>query len=165
MRVSSQQETDIEKVYKMYADMLFRISYSALLSKEDAEDAVHEVFMKYLNRKPHFKSSEHEKAWLIRVTLNQCKDIGRRKKIRKYTPLDEIIESPKVKEDSIGILEQVFALPEKYKTAIILHYFEGYSIEEISSALKLTKSAVKMRLLRGREYLKKEMDKEGNDYV
>ncbi len=155
----------VEELYDRYADMLFRLAYSALFSKEDAEDAIQEVFSKYLKKMPYFSESEHEKAWFIRVTVNQCRDIRRRRAIRGYTPLEEMTESPTYENDSAAILEQVFALPDKYKTAIILHYFEEYSVADIASALKITKSAVKMRLSRGRDLLKTEIDKGGDGYV
>lgn len=165
MEASRDRELKLAEKYVAYGDMLFRIAYSSLLSKEDAEDAVQEVFTKYLKKAPSFKGEEHERAWFIRVTVNQCHDIQRRQKVRGYTPLHEMVERPILDEDPDSILEEVLGLPESYKTAILLHYFEGYSVEEIALILKITKSAVKMRLLRGRELLKKEISKEGSNHV
>lgn len=149
----------IEDAYDRHADMLFRIAYSVVLSKEDAEDAIQEVFAKYVKNAPAFREREHEKAWFVRVTINQCRDTQRRRAIRSYTPLDEIIETPVADNKSASVLEQVLLLPSKYKTAIILYYFEDFSVENIAKALRITKSAVKMRLARGREYQKNEITK------
>lgn len=153
----------VSVLYDHYAAILFRISYAELLSREDAEDAVQEVFSTYLNKKPSFQNAEHEKAWFIRVTINQCRDSWRRKKLRRYTPLEEVVHLP-AKEQENSMLALILELPEKYKTPILLHYLEGFRVEEISHILHLTQSAVKMRLSRGRDLLKKkrtEVDSHG----
>lgn len=143
--------------YDRYADMLFRTAYAMLLSKHDAEDAVSDVFEKFIRKNKTFNDSEHEKAWFLRVTVNTCHDLQRRKSIRSYTPLEEIADISESSEKDTGILESVFALPEKYKMCILLHYFEGFSAKETASALGVSESAVKMRLMRAREMLKAEL--------
>lgn len=143
--------------YERYADMLFRVAYSELLSKEDAEDTISEVFYKFIKKKPEFRDAEHEKAWFIRVTVNQCHDLQRKRVLRSYTPLDEIAELPSPEKAEHFVLEDVLALPEKYKLVLILYYFEELKIEEIAAALKISKAAVKMRLNRGRVSLKDRM--------
>ncbi len=147
------------EVYDKYADMLYRLAYSMVLSTHDAEDVVHDVFAKYLMKNPHFKDEEHEKAWFLRVTVNQCHDFAKKQKYRNYTPLEEVVATVETKED-LGLLPAVLALDEKYKMVLLLHYFEGYSVEEIAFSLKLSVSAVKMRLSRGREKLKHQIGKE-----
>lgn len=152
---ASQNHLDfIESVYSRYSDMLFRLAYAQLNSKHDAEDAVADVFVKYLSARPVFKDLEHEKAWFIRVLLNKCKDMMRRKCVRAYTPLDDVVQTAATPEESKALLDAVLQLPEKSKTAILLHYFEGFSLEETAIILKTTVSAVKMRLMRGRTALK-----------
>lgn len=150
----------VETVYEKYADMLYRTAYSLLLSLHDAEDATAEVFVKYIKNRPSFNDSEHEKAWLLRVTVNTCHDIQRRRTVRTYTPIDELAAVLPAEDTSAktDVLESVLALPEKYRVCVILHYFEDFSVEQIAKALGLTKSAVKMRLARAREMLKKELD-------
>lgn len=151
------------EVYDKYANPLFRLAYSMVLSSHDAEDIVHDVYAKYFTKLPHFRDEEHEKAWFLRVTVNQCHDFARKQKHRTYTPLEEVITMADTKED-LGVLPAIFALDEKYKVVLLLHYFEGYSVEEIALALKLSVSAIKMRLSRGREQLKLQIGKE-NPYV
>ena len=149
----------MEQVYEKYADMLYRLAYSMLLSSHDAEDVVHDVYAKYLIKSPTFRDEEHEKAWFLRVTVNQCHDFAKKQKYRNYTPLEEVVTLADTKED-LGVLPAVLSLEDKYKIVLLLHYFEGYSVEEVAFYLNLSHSAVKMRLSRGREKLKKQIGKE-----
>lgn len=161
MSVFKISKTDFERVYDRYADMLYRLAFSHLQSREDAEDVIQEVFVKYLGATSAFKDAEHEQAWFIRVTVNACYDFLRKKKYRLHVSLDEIEETVAKEEDALSDVSQMLSgIPPKYKTVMLLYYFEGYSVEEISQILKLSKSAVKMRLSRGRELLKEQMEKE-----
>lgn len=147
-------KNDIEAVYDMYADMLYRLSLSYLQNSEDARDAVQDVFIKYVTASDIFKDDEHKKAWLIRVTVNCCNDMLRRRKLRNYVPLDEISETVAIDEESDSdIMNCLKLIPPKNRAAVILHYLEGYSVEETAKVLKISVSAVKMRLKRGREAL------------
>ena len=147
-------KNDVEAVYDMYADMRYRLALSYLRNTEDAQDAVHDVFIKYTASPKIFKDEEHKKAWLIRVTVNRCTDMLRQRKIRGYVPLDEISETEsKAEESDSDVLKCLDKIPLKNRAAVILHYLEGYSVEETAEILKITASAVKMRLKRGREAL------------
>lgn len=151
--MSRYKNEQFEAVYEKYSDMLYRIALSHLLSKEDAEDVVHDIFIKYMNNTFHFFSEEHEKAWFIRVTINECHDHLRRRKVRSHAPLDEALAV--FEEAGTGeVTREVLMLDSIYKTPILLHYYEGYSIEEIARTLRISVSAVKMRLSRAREMLK-----------
>ena len=143
-------------MYDRYGDMLFRVCFLILVSHADAEDAVQDVFFKYMDKKPVFSDEEHAKAWLIRVASNHCKDMLRSRKTRSSLSLEEI-EDYEIEPEQSEILSHVFALPVKYREVIVLHYLEGYGIKEIAAALTIGESAVKMRLTRGRELLKKEL--------
>ena len=81
------------ELYARYADILYRTAYAKLLSAHDAEDAVSETFAKYLGKTPEFRDSSHERAWFLRVCINTCTDIMRRRSVRSYTPLDELAEA------------------------------------------------------------------------
>lgn len=154
-------EKEFETKYNDYGKMLFRIAYLYAGNSSDAEDILQEVFMKYLSGKYRFKNSEHEKAWFIRVTQNNAINLLKRKG-RKNISLDDISGFTYEKNnDSSDILKKVIALPEKYKSTVILYYYDDYSVDQISEILKISKSAVKMRLKRGREILKLELE----DYV
>ena len=151
---------DVAGTYDRYADMLYRLALTHLGSGEDAEDAVHDVFAKFISAAPSFRDKEHEKAWLIRTTVNRCHDIYRRNLRRNHLPLEKAENIAHMHEDEPEIIRLVHSLPEKYRAVIILHYLEGYSVEETAEILSLTASAVKMRLSRGRDYIKELIRKE-----
>ena len=143
----------ISRIVRQYSPMLLRLAAARLPSAADAEDAVQEAFIKLLNRRPVFQDAEHEKAWLIRVTLQRAADIRRRK--AHETPLDAGMEAsgPEPAPET-KLLFAVRALPEKYGAVIHLYYYEGYSIKEIAKLLGLPAPTVGTRLARGRERLR-----------
>ncbi len=158
--MSDDGKTAFETAYAKYADMMYRIALSHLGVREDAEDAVQDTFIKYIQSHPPFENEEHERAWLIRVTVNRSLDLIRRRSHRGYVTFDEVGEI--AERDEVGdaghIISLVSALPEKYKSVIILHCLEEYSVEQTANILGLSQSAVKMRLSRGRDMLRKKMD-------
>jgi RNA polymerase sigma-70 factor (ECF subfamily) len=126
-------------------------------NKEDAEEAMQEAFLKLIYKSPQFADSEHEKAWLIRITSNICKDMLRsvwRKRVVKTENVENYFSNP----GDLNIMEDILKLPEKYKVVIHLHYFEDYSVKKMSETLRISESAIKMRLKRGREILKIELE-------
>ncbi len=149
----------ISRIVKQYSSMLLRIACTRLDSAADAEDAVQEVFLKLLDSRPVFRDAGHEKAWLIRTTLHRASDI-RRKAERKNIPLDELIQTAAPKDEGAVLLAAVRALPEKYSAVIHLHYYEGYSIQEIAKLLGLPAGTVGVRLARGRERLRQMLKEE-----
>lgn len=152
----------IEKIYDNYADMLYRIALTHTSSKEDALDVVQDVFVKYVSLNKNISDEGHLKAWLIRVTINRSHDLTRKNKVRSYTPLEDVYELPN-EENNIpeAVREMLSSLPEAHKDVIVLHYLEGFSVEETANILKLSVSATKMRLLRARENIKNLYTKEG----
>ena len=155
------EKQEFETAYGLYADMLYRLSFSYMKNKEDAEDVVQEVFTKYFCGLHLPMNPEQEKAWFLRVTINQCHDTLRKKGYRTHASLDEVVEvATKENADTGHLQEALQKLPEKNRGVVILHYLEGYSVEEIAKILQLSQSAVKMRLKRGREFLRDELEKE-----
>lgn len=144
----------ISRIVTQYSSTLLRVAMTRLSSPADAEDAVQEVFLRLLTAKPHFRDGEHEKAWLIRATIQRAADI-RRSRERQNLPLEEaeVVAAPE--EGNSELLSAIQALPEKYSSAIHLYYYEGYSIQEIAKTLGLPSPTVGTRLSRGRERLKK----------
>ncbi len=143
----------ISRIVSTYSGMLLRLASARLCSAADAEDAVQEAFLRLLTARPVFRDAEHEKAWLIRTTLQRAGDI-RRKAEQRNVPLEEIAE-PIAPESPGGELRSaVRALPEMYGAVIHLHYYEGYSIKEIAKLLGLPAATVGTRLARGRERLR-----------
>ena len=144
-------------LYERYADMLYRIAYTHLVSAHDAEDAVADVFVKYLQTTPQFRSENHERAWFLRVLLNRCSDLHRKNTVRIYTPLEEAANVASASKEDSEIMSSVQRLPEKLRAAVLLHYFEGFSLEETAVILQTSAAAVKMRLMRARTTLKHEL--------
>jgi len=128
-------------------------------NKEDAEEAMQESFIKLMYKSPKFIDDQHEKAWLIRITTNICKDMLRniwRKRVVKVGEIESFYDRP----SDTYIMEEILKLPAKYKAVIYLYYFEDYSIKQISETLGIKDSTVKMRLKRGRDILKIELEGE-----
>ena len=128
-------------------------------NESDAEDAVQETFIRYLQKAPSFQSTEHQKAWLITVAANQCRDILRYRKRHPQIDIEEIREEPLPESDS-GITEALMSLPEKYRLVLTLYYVEEYHVKDIAKMIGKTPSAVKMRLQKGRKLLEEQYRKE-----
>jgi RNA polymerase sigma-70 factor (ECF subfamily) len=142
-----------------YGDMLYRICLVMLKNTADAEDAVQETFIKYVQKAPTFKSEGHEKAWLITVATNKCRDMLRYR-TRHKTESEELLQGYFIEEHDSGILEALAELDEKYRIILVLFYVEEYKIDQISKNTGVSVSAVKMRLSRGRKLLREKYRKE-----
>lgn len=153
------QADSIESLVQIYGNMLFRLCLITLGNASDAEDVVQETFIKYLQKAPKFENSEHEKAWLITVATNKCKDILRFNSRHPIVDIDEINEFTDDATDK-GILDALMTLPDKFRVVLILYYVEEYSIGDIAKVIGKTTSAVKMRLKKGRSLLKEAYQKE-----
>ena len=149
---------EIERVVNEYATMLLRVAYSQLNNRAEAEDTVQEVLLKYMEKAPIFQSEEHEKAWLIRVTVNHCKNHLASAWFRKRADLDEGI--PALDNAELEVVSAVAALPAKYRAVVHLYYFEGYSTKEIAEILHSRPNTVSSRLSRARALLAKALKEE-----
>lgn len=153
------RDTDFERKYYNYKTMVYRIAYAYMRNVHDTEDIVQKAFLKLYDRRKAFQNNEEEKRWLVRVTINLCKDEKKNfwNKNRRYMDeIEELCYSPT--EETEEVLTELGRLPDKYRDCIHLFYIEEYSIEEIAKILRISKSAVKMRLQRGREKLRLEME-------
>lgn len=152
-------EPEIERIVDKYGNMLFRLCLVILCNENDAEDVVQDTFITYLTRSPAFHDSEHEKAWLITVATNRCKNMRRFKLMHKHIDINDLQLYCKDVE-SYGLLDHLMKLPIKHKTVLLLYYVEGYKVDEIATLLNITVSAVKKRLQRGRELIRERYRKE-----
>ena len=145
---------DVETIIERYGDLLYRLCILMLKNESDAEDVIQETLIKFYRKAPAYENADHEKAWLIRVATNECRDLLR---FRVRHPLAEVEQIMVASEDSAdsGILEALASLPEKYKLVLALYYVEGYKVEDIAKIIGRTSSAVKMRLQKGRRLLEK----------
>lgn len=135
-----------------YIDMVYRLALSRTKSREHAEDVSQDVFVKLLQNKKKFDNEEHLKAWLLRVTINLTKDLFSSHWYRTTDELDENI-TYETRENS-GVYDAVMELPQKYRTVIYLHYYEGYRVEEIALITRASVGTVKSQLHRARQMLK-----------
>lgn len=149
---------EIERVVNEYATMLLRVAYSQLNNRAEAEDTVQEVLLKYMEKAPIFQSEEHEKVWLLRVTVNHCKNHLASAWFRKRADLDEGI--PALDNAELEVVSAVAALPAKYRAVVHLYYFEGYSTKEIAEILHSRPNTVSSRLSRARALLAKALKEE-----
>ena len=148
----------IEKIMDTYGNMLFRLCLITLGNASDAEDAVQETFIRYFQKDPVFESAEHEKAWLITVATNKCRDMLRFRSRHRFVDLEEVNEYTQDITDH-AILDALLTVPDKFRMVVVLYYVEGYNIEEISKMIGKTSSAVKMRLQKGRRLLREAYEK------
>ncbi|WOV87866.1 RNA polymerase sigma factor [Sporosarcina oncorhynchi] len=155
-------ELDVERIVDTYGNMLFRICLVLLSNERDAEDVVQDSFITYLTKSPTFNDLEHEKAWLITIATNRCKNMRRYNIIRKHMDINDLQLYSK-NDKNHGLLDHLMRLPTKQKIVLLLHYVEGYKVDEIAKILTITSSAVKKRLQRGRELLRERYRKE-NEY-
>jgi len=145
----------IRRVVAKYSKSLTRLAFTYLRNAHDVEDVAQEVFLAYLQNAPAFISEEHEKAWLIRVTINRCKNQLKSGWFRARRLLPEDLSY--LMEEESELLRAVMALPEKYRLPIHLHYYEGYAIKEIAQVLGNKPATIGTRLARGRDLLKARM--------
>lgn len=155
---------EFEKMYEKYKNLLYRIAFTYLKNNADVEDILQEVFLKRLYHAPTFESHEHEKRWMIRITVNLCRNMLKSFWNQKTDGFNENILTSlsqcNITFKESTLLEEVFHLPEKQRIVIYLYYFEGYSCKEIANILRKSESAVKMRLKKGRDQLKAKLDEE-----
>jgi len=152
---------DAQEALRRYGDMLFRLCFVLLRQRQDAEDAVQETLIRYLRKAPRFESEQHEKAWLIRVATNICKNALRFRSRHETVAVSEeyaaFADSP---SDDGEILDALCSLPYIYRVVLQLYYVEGYKTAEIARILHISLSAVKKRLEKGRNLLRTAYTKE-----
>lgn len=145
-------DIEAKRLVDDYSDLILRLSYTYLRSTQDAEDICQTVFLKLLTREKEFSSPEHERAWVVRTAINACKDELRAFR-RKAESLDSVGETAAPALPDSDTLDAVMALPSKYREAIYLFYYEGYSVKEIAKLLRRSEAAVAAHLSRGRKQL------------
>ncbi len=148
----------IEYAVEKYSQMLFRICYSILNNKHDAEDALQETFLKYMLKAPLFKDSDHEKAWLIKVATNISKNMCRFNTRHAAENLEDL-KGIGIRDADRDIFEMIMHLPSKYKVVLDLYYIEGYKANEIADITNTSPVTVRKQLQYGRKLLKKEFER------
>lgn len=151
------------RLVRRYIDTVFRVALNYLKNPADAEDVTQITFEKLLKEKRSFESDEHIRAWLIRVAVNECKKLMRAP-WRKVEALEDYLTAVSFDNPAHSELYRaVMGLPKKYRIVIYLHYYEGYSTQEIGEIMKIPKNTVCSQLKRGRELLRKELQEVDDD--
>lgn len=143
---------DAAVAFNRYCDTVFRLAFLRTGNTADADDIMSDVFLRLIKNLHKIKSEEHMKAWLIRATINRSNSFFKQKKRINFVRITEADEGYEMNENSV--LPAVLSLPLHQKTVVYMHYFEGYSVEEIALLCGIAKGTVKSRLARARETLK-----------
>ena len=156
---TQQTETIYEEVIRRNSDMVYRLAYSLVKTRADADDIFQEVFLRYMQNAPAFQGAEHEKAWFLRVTMNCCKNFWKSPWTRRRVALErEEMEQGglfcELDGDSAALVDAVKQLSKKYRIVIHLFYYEELSIEEIAKLTNAKASTVRTRLTRARRHLR-----------
>ena len=151
-----------DDLYERYATDVLRVSYYYLGDRQRAEDVMQDVFVKYLTTRPELQSGR-EKSWLLKVALNRCRDLWRSSWLKKVVlghpafelfPADDEIGRA---ADSLSLAEAINHLPPAFKEVVLLHYYQGYSVAEISEIAEISEGTVSSRLSRARDRIIREM--------
>lgn len=151
-------ENDLDSLFSEYGDMVYRLALVRTRNSSDAEDITQDVFLRCFRSAPTFLSKEHQKAWLIKVTIN-CSNSLLSSAFRKHTVALDALGEPSTEDElpDSTVYDAVMRLPDKLRTAVHLFYYENYSVKEISEIMRSSESAVKTWLFRSRSALKKEL--------
>ena len=156
------ENIDTEKIINKYSDIIYKIALGYLRNTTDAEDIVQEVLIKYISNKKPFKNEEHEKSWIIRVTLNMCFNEKHCARNRKSILIDNVDKIKWFKTENSYIIDLIDSLNNKYKSVFELFYIHDFSTKEISKIMKISEVAVRTRLKRARNSIKEKL-KEGEN--
>ncbi len=151
-------EQEVNRAVEQYSDMVRRLCVVHLKNEADSEDIFQTVFLKYALSSVRFENEEHEKAWLIRVTVNACKDLLKSFFRKNVVSIDAVTEqAAALKPDHREVLETVLSLPAKYKDVVYLHYYEGYTAPQIGEILGKNTNTVYTLLTRSKQILQEKL--------
>jgi len=155
------REALARRLVDTYSDQLLRLAYSLLNNVSDAQDVCQEALLKGLDHANDFESREHERAWLIRVTVNLSKNLRRSPWRTRTVGLDTVAEQAAFQPEEGGVLEEVQRLPAKYREVLVLYYYMGYDTNEIADILGIRADAVRARMSRARQKLRLGLEVQG----
>ncbi len=168
----SAPDRDPERLVRAYADLVLRVCYTYLHSTADAEDVCQDTLVKLICRDEPFRDSGHERAWVVRVAINACRNLLRDRGAHPAVGLDCVPEPAAAEEpdeDALRrrddrVLGAVMALPLPQREAVYLHYYEGYPTREVARIVDATDEAVRQRLSRARTRLRDNLKGDYDDF-
>ena len=153
-----------DEAYEKYADRVFAAAFSVCRDRADADDVTQDTFLRYLARGQDYRDEDHLRAWLLRVAVNRARDLTRAFWRKNRAPWEEYMQTLPFEAPADGrLFAAVMALPEKYRVAVHLHYYEGYGVGEMARLLSVREGTVKSWLSRGRKLLKNMLMEEWDD--
>lgn len=155
-------EEEVNAAIERYGDTVRRLCMVHLKNEADTQDIFQTVFLKYVLSTVRFETPEHEKAWLIRVTLNACRDLLKSFFHSRVVPLEAAAAACTSDPEDSGVLQAVLSLPLKYKDVIYLHYYEDYTAPEIGTILGKNVNTVYTLLNRAKKLLWEKLGGEGH---
>ena len=155
--VEFDRREQFDRLYERYADDVLRVSYFYLGDKQRAEDVCQDVFLRLLTKGPQIQPG-HEKAWLLKVALNRCRDLWRAAWVKRVvlgSPLEMLPAEDDIEQyaEKSEVMEAVYQLNPAFKEVIMLHYYQGFGIAEIAAMLEVPEGTVSSRLSRARKKL------------
>ena len=159
--VGTTRHPDFKAAVERHRDMVFRLAYTYMRDAADADDVAQDVFVKLLRQdRCSFESDEHLRNWLVRVTINQCKSLFRRpwRRVEQIESYAETLAMPS--EEHVDLFVHLMRLPEKYRVPLVLHYWVGYSTNEIAELIHTKPATVRTRMARARAQLRTFLNEE-----
>lgn len=153
----------IDEIIDVYSDMVYRIILQHMHSVADAQDVLQDVFIKLMKGMPAFESRQKEKAWILRVAINTCKDHWKYDRLRKHEDLLDTYALDMATHETFELLPYVLRLPQKYRDVIYLYYYEEYSVKEVAEILQKKEATILTWMRRARLQLKDAL--EGSDWL
>lgn len=153
----SNDSDKIGAALQKYSDIVYRICFIYLGSRPEVDDVFQEVFLKLLQKKDSFADEDHEKAWMIRVAINQCKDTVKGWWWKRID-LMEKVELPGHEAEERDVLIGVLSLPQKYKDVVYLHYYQDYTVPQMAQLLTRSENTIYSQLHRAREILRQKLE-------
>lgn len=149
-------QKEILDSYEKYYEMIWRICLMQFGNSHDAYDATQETFIRLMNSSKSFRSGEHEKAWLIRVAVNYCKDVMKSSHRKREVALDtgKPPEAGMVPDEYAEVYETMMGLPKEYRLILYLHFYEGYTLKEIAGMMKINPSTLRSRFAKAKELMR-----------
>ena len=153
------EQAQMITIYERMKNTIYRTALAYCRNVQDAEDITHDVFLIRFRREEPFPDEESEKAWMLRVTVNRCKNLLKSFRRRFTVPLEDASEVCATEAEH-SIWDAVNALPAHYRIVIHLYYYEGYTVREIGAITKKSETSVQTQLYRARKLLKKQLGEE-----
>ena len=151
-------EEYITNIIRKYSDMVYRLALTRCANRDNADDIFQEVFLKFSEKLPTFKNEEHEKAWIIRVTINMTINQNKSSWNTRTVELNDNLASDGEVNHTNTVFDEVMKLSQEYRTVVYLFYYEGYQVKEISKMMKRSEGTIKTWLYRAREQLKERLE-------